>query len=85
MWEVPDEAIGRAITPDQGIITDTHFTGVDVYATGLGYADFDHGRVLFRDGLEFVTEVGVLQALRSGDESRPTATLGGAVLQECRR
>lgn len=63
MWDVARAAVDRAVTPDEGIVSEEHFTGMQVYLTALGYADLETGRALFRDGLRSVAEAGVVEAL----------------------
>jgi hypothetical protein len=64
MWHVAEPAVGRAVTPEEGVVTHERDTGTIVYHTARGYADLETGRELFRNGLEFIAEVGVLEALQ---------------------
>jgi protoheme ferro-lyase len=66
MKDVAESAIGRTVTPDEGIVTHTHSSGLTVYYTSDGYADLDEGRDQFRAGLAFIAEIGVHEAL-AGD------------------
>jgi sirohydrochlorin ferrochelatase len=66
MWDVAEPSIGRAVTPDEGIVSHTHPSGMTVYYTSDGYADLDTGREQFRAGLAFLARMGVLEAL-TGD------------------
>jgi len=63
MWDVAEPAIGRAVTPDEGIVVHTHDSGITAYYTSEGYADLEPGRQEFRDGLTHLAELGVREAL----------------------
>jgi protoheme ferro-lyase len=70
MWDVADAAIGRAVTPDEGVVVHTRDSGMTVYYSAEGYADFEPGRQEFRTGLEYLAESGVRQVL--GLEADPS-------------
>jgi protoheme ferro-lyase len=65
MWHVAEPAVGRPVTPDEGMVVHERDSGMHVYHSALGYADFEEGAELFRDGLAFIAEVGVYQALQT--------------------
>lgn len=63
MWDVADPAVGRALTPDEGIVTHTRPSGMNVYYSSEGYADLETGRQEFRSGLGFIAKVGIMELL----------------------
>ena len=70
MWDVAEPTVGRAITPDEGIVVHTRDSGMTVYYSAEGYADFEQGRQEFRAGLEYLAESGVREVLGlAADES----------------
>ena len=68
MWHVAEPAVARAVTPDEGVVVHERDSGMHVYHSALGYTDLEEGRELFRSGLSFMAEVGVLEALEPGIE-----------------
>ena len=67
MWDVADPAVGRALTPDEGIVTHTRPSGMHVYYSAEGYADLEAGRQAFRSGLGFIAEVGIMELLEESE------------------
>jgi protoheme ferro-lyase len=63
MWDVASAAVNRAVLPEEGIVEHTRDSGMVVYYSAQGFADLEPGRSGFRKGLEFLGEIGVLEAL----------------------
>ena len=68
MWDVANAAVGRAVLPHEGIVEHTRPSGMKVYYSAEGFADFEPGLSEFRRGLEFLGEAGVTEALEEGPE-----------------
>lgn len=71
MWDVADPAVGRALTPDEGMVAVTRDSGMTVYYSAEGYADVEPGREHFRSGLEFIATSGVSEILGHSDDASP--------------
>lgn len=63
MWDVANAAVGRAVLPQEGIVEHVRDSGMVVYYAARGFADVEPGRSEFRDGLEYLGETGVKEAL----------------------
>lgn len=63
MWDVANAAVGRAVVPEEGIVMHTRPSGMAVCYSAEGVADLEPGLSEFRDGLDFVGKLGVLEAL----------------------
>ena len=63
MWDVADAAVGKAVLPKDGVVTHTRPSGVKVYYSAEGFADFETGREEFREGLGMLGKMGVIEAL----------------------
>ena len=63
MWDVAEPTIGRAVTPDEGVVLHTRESGMTVYYSAEGYADLEPGRQEFRAGLEYLAASGVRELL----------------------
>ncbi len=70
MWDVAEPAVGRAVTPEEGVVVHTRASGMVVYYTAEGYADLDAGRRAFRAGLEDIATSGV-EELVEADTASP--------------
>ena len=64
MWDVAVASVGRAVLPQEGVVTSTRPSGMQVYYTSAGLADFGPGLASFRDGLDFMGVSGVMEALK---------------------
>jgi hypothetical protein len=63
MWDVATAAVGRAVLPEEGVVEHARPSGMKVYYTSAGLADFGPGLTAFRDGLDFMATTGVMEAL----------------------
>ncbi len=63
MWDVAGAAVGRAVLPEEGVVTDSRKSGMQVYYSAEGFADIEPGRSHYRNGLEFIGKSGVIEAL----------------------
>ncbi|MBT8121087.1 MAG: hypothetical protein KJO10_01020, partial [Gammaproteobacteria bacterium] len=68
-WDVANAAVERAALPEEGVIVHTRESGMKVYYTAQGFADFDIGREHFRDGLRFLGQVGVMEVIAQAANS----------------
>ncbi|WP_300624241.1 ferrochelatase [Ilumatobacter sp.] len=59
MYDVATPAVGRPVTPDEGVVVVERPSGMHVYYCADGYADLDVGRDEFRAGLTFIAQRGV--------------------------
>ena len=76
-WDVATSAVGRAVVPEEGIIVHTRESGMNVYYTAQGFADFDIGREHFRDGLRFLGRVGTMEVIAQAASSENLPAGGG--------
>ena len=63
MVDVGGAAIGRTVLPQEGIVEHTRPSGVKVYYSASGLADFEPGGSEYRAGLAYLGRAGVMQAL----------------------
>jgi hypothetical protein len=68
MWDVALAAVGRAVLPHEGVVEHTRSSGMNVYYSAAGLADFQPGQSEFREGLKFMGQVGAMEALAQGPE-----------------
>ena len=71
MWDVAEPSVGRAVTPDEGVVSHTRPSGMSVHYSAEGYADLERGRESFRAGLEFIAESALQDLLADGSGTRP--------------
>lgn len=64
MYDVATAAMDRVVLPDEGVVEHTRASGMKVYFTSLGIADFEFGRREYRDGLAFLGKIAVMEALK---------------------
>jgi protoheme ferro-lyase len=67
MWDVANSAVGHAVLPSEGVVVHTRPSGMQVYYSAEGYADLESGAELFRDGLGFMAEAGVVELLAAAE------------------
>jgi protoheme ferro-lyase len=63
MYDVAFAAVGRVVLPAEGVVQHQRPSGMMVYFSSEGIADLETGRIEFRDGLEFLGKVAVMEAL----------------------
>jgi len=63
MFDIANAAVGRPVLPSEGVVSHTRASGMTVYYTSAGIADFEPGRTEFRRGLDFLGKAGVAEAL----------------------
>ena len=63
MYDVAHSSVGRAVLPEEGVVMHERPSGMKVYYSASGFADHEPGRSVFRDGLQFLGEVAVMEAL----------------------
>lgn len=67
MWDVGRSAIGRPVLPQEGVVSHSRASGMNVYYTSHGLADIEPGRSEFRKGLEFLGMSAVMEALKDNE------------------
>ena len=63
MYDVSRSSVGRVVLPDEGVVMHERPSGMKVYYSSSGFADHEPGRSAFRDGLQFLGEIAVMEAL----------------------
>jgi protoheme ferro-lyase len=63
MYDIPLECAGRVIMPEEGVVEYERPSGMKIYCTALGVADFPYGRDEFRAGLEYLAKINIMEAL----------------------
>ena len=63
MYDVSHAAVERSVLPAEGVVEHERPSGMKVYYSSSGFADHEPGRSEFRDGLEFLGRIAVMEAL----------------------